>query len=550
MLQLCSRVVCAALGCLILSCTAADSARATTSGIDLANVDYSVRPQDNFYRYVNGKWLASASIPDDLPAYGSYWTLRDGTQAQLRDIIESAVRQADAAPGTEAAKIGRLYASFMDEALLERLGARPLTSELAHIASLRDKRDIPELIARLEKIGVTVPYASGIDLDSRDSSRYVFEIEQSGLGLPDRDYYLNDDDATLVKIRELYQGYISASLSRLGDRDAAGAARAIVALETQLARAQWTKVQNRDPIRTYNRMDVDQLHALAAHYDWHRYLAASGAAGKVSTVIVRQPGYLTGFAAAVQDTPLPVWKAYFRWHVLVQYAPYLSRAFVAERFAFYGTALTGVPEIKPRWKRGVALVDASIGEALGKLYVAQYFPPENKQRIEAIVRTLLEAYRQDIGGLDWMGAQTRAQALAKLAKITVKMAYPDKWRDYTKLNFTRDDLVGNVMRANRFEYARQLAHLGTPVDRSEWHMPPQTINAYYNRQMNEIVFPAAYLQPPMFMPLADDATNYGSVGSTIGHEISPGFDDRGSLFDGDGNLHDWWTAEDHARFAA
>ncbi len=523
---------------------------ATLSGINLDNMDTSVRPQDNFYGYVNGKWLASAKIPDDLPAYGSYWTLREHTQAQLREIIESAAKDTDRNAQSETSKIGHLYTSFMDEPRLERLGARPLARELARIASIRDKAGIPTLMAHLEQIGVVVPYEGSVEQDRRDSSHYVFEIGQSGLGLPDRDYYLKDDDAKLVGIRGQYQSYIAASLARLGDRDAATEAAAVLALETELARAQWTKVENRDPVKTYNRVAVAKLGTLAGPYDWAQYLGQLDVAGKTDSVIVRQPSYLIAFAAALQTTSLPVWKAYLRWHLVAQYAPFLSKPFVTERFAFYGTALYGIPENRPRWKRGVMLVDSSISEGLGKLYVDRYFPQSSKQRVETMVQNLLAAYRQEIQALTWMGADTKAQALAKLAKISVKMAYPDHWRDYSKLQIAGDDLVGNVMRANQFESEWEFAKLGKPVDRTEWHMPPQTVNAYYNPRMNEIVFPAAYLQPPLFNPMADDAVNYGALGTAIGHEISHGFDDKGSQYDGEGNLRDWWTGEDRERYSA
>lgn len=547
------RDLCKARGALLALLTfsaVAHGATGAVSGINLDNMDTSVRPQDNFYRYVNGKWLSNAKIPDDLPAYGSFWTLRDNTQAQLREIIESAAKDTDRNSQSETSKIGRLYASFMDEQRIERLGARPLARELAHIASIRDKAEIPAVLAHLEQIGVVVPYESGVEQDRRDSSRYVFEIGQSGLGLPDRDYYLKDDDAKLVGIRGQYQSYIAASLARLGDRAAGAEAAAVLALETELARAQWTKVENRDPVKTYNRIEVAELAALAGPYAWAKYLSALDVAGKFDSVIVRQPSYLAAFAATMAATPVPVWKAYLRWHLVAQYAPFLSKPFVTERFAFYGTALYGVPENRPRWKRGVSLVDSSIGEGLGKLYVDRYFPPSSKQRVEAMVQHLLEAYRQEVQTLTWMGADTKAQALTKLAMIKVKMAYPDHWRDYSKLQFTPDDLVGNVMRANQFESDWELAKLGKPVDRSEWHIPPQTVNAYYSQVMNEIVFPAAYLQPPLFNPVADDAVNYGALGTTIGHEISHGFDDKGSQYDGEGNLRNWWTAEDREHFSA
>lgn len=540
----------ASLAGLVFIVLAAAAPATQPSGIITANNDPAVRPQDNFYKYVNGKWLASAKIPADLPSYGSYWTLRDTTQTQLRELIEAATKSADPTSQTEAAKIGLLYADFMNEARLNKLGAKPLAAEFVRIAALKDKRGIPALVAHLEQMGVTVPYSTNIHLDNRDSTRYVADLAQDGLGLPDRDYYLKDDDVALKKARGQYQAYIEASLARIGDHDAGAEASSIVALETELARAQWTKVENRDPVKTYNKIEISKLSSLAGNYDWQRYLEAAGVTGKVDYVIVSQPSYLTGFGAALDHTSLQIWKAYFRWHLLSHYARYLSKPFVDASFAFYGTALYGVPQNQPRWKRGVGLVDAALSDGVGKLYVAKYFPPSSKARIDALVHNLLEAYRQDISGLEWMSPDTKAQALAKLDKITVKLGYPDKWRDYSKLDIEKDDLVGNVMRSNRFEYNYQTSKLGKPVDRSEWDMSPQTINAYYNPEMNEIVFPAAYLQPVEFNPEADDAVNYGAIGTTIGHEISHGFDDNGSQYDGDGNLHDWWTAEDHVQFAA
>jgi predicted metalloendopeptidase len=547
MLTLRVRALLATSLCLATLCVASG---AQPSGILLENMDPAVRPQDNFYRYVNGTWLAKAQIPADLPAWGSYWTLRDQIQGQLREIIEVAAKDTAAAPDSETARIGRLYESFMDEGRLEQLGARPLATELTRIQAVKDKAALAGLMAHLQQLGVTAPIDGGVSVDSRDSSRYVVEIGQSGLGLPDRDYYLRDDDAKLSKIRGQYQAYIAASLARLGDRNAAAEAASIVALEKDLARAQWTKVENRDPVKTYNKVELAKLAALAPQFDWHGYLAGAGVAAKIDSVIVDQPSYLTGFGKTLAHTSLPVWKSYFRWHLLRHYAPYLSRDYVDAHSGFYRTALYGVPDNSPRWKRGVGLVDGALGEALGKLYVARYFPPSSKARIEALVHNLLEAYRQDVAGLDWMGPETRAQALTKLSKITVKLGYPDKWRDYSALTLAADDLVGNVMRADQFEYDYNVNKLGRPVDRSEWGMTPQTINAYYNPQFNEIVFPAAFLQPVEFNPDADDAVNYGAIGQTIGHEISHGFDDEGSQFDGDGNLRDWWTAEDHARFAA
>lgn len=528
--------------------TAASSA--PVSGIDTQFEDSSVRPQDDIYRYLNGKWLASTEIPPDKPGYGTFDKLYDESQDQLKTIIDAASRNAGAPAGSDEARIRDLYNSFMDEARVESLGIKPLDPELARIAAIKSKQDIPELMAHLQRIGVTTPFTPQVHLDNKDATKYVFDLGQDGLGLPDRDYYLKDDDAKLKAIRAKYREHVAHALGMLGDAQSKQEAAQILALETRLAKVQWTKVELRDPVKAYNKVALNDLPALAKGFDWKRYLVQAGVDGKITYVIVSQPSYQTGFAKILAETPLAVWKSYFRWHLLSNSSPYLSKAFVDDRFAFYGTVLTGIPEIRPRWKRGIALVDGSIGEGLGKLYVAQYFPPDRKARADALVQNLLAAYRQDINSLDWMTPDTKQQAQAKLAKIMVKIGYPSKWRDYSALSIRPDDLLGNVQRANEFEWNRNVNKLGKPVDRTEWGMYPQTVNAYYNPEMNEIVFPAAILQPPFFNASADDAVNYGAIGSVIGHEISHGFDDQGAQYDGDGNLRNWWTDEDHKRFDA
>jgi putative endopeptidase len=545
------------IGCLLLLASRqavsapvpADAGNAK-SGIQTQYFDPAVRPQDDFYRYVNGKWLATTDIPPDRPAYGTATELFDDSQRQLREIVESAARNTDAVPGSNESKIGTLYNSFLDMPRIERLGNTPLAAEFARIKAIRSTNDIPALIAHLQQLGVTVPYGLSVHLDSKDSTRYVFDVQQDGLGLPDRDYYLRDDATTLRLIRRQYQTHIANSLAKLGDHDAPQEAAAIVALETELARSQWSKADNLDPEKIYNKVELAELGSIAVGYDWHRYLVAAGISDKVSYLIFSQPSYLQGFGRLLTHTALTTWKAYFRWHVLSDFAPYLSQAYVDEAFAFYGTALQGVPENQPRWNRGLTLVDQSIGQGLGKLYVDKYFSQQSKLRAQLLVRNLLEAYRLNISMLDWMGPDTKAQAQLKLSRITIKIGFPDDWRDYGALEFREDDLVGNVMRAMRFEYQRNIDKLGKPVDRMEWETTPQDVNASYNPQMNEIVFPAAILQAPFFDATADDAANYGGIGMVIGHELSHAFDDRGSQYDGDGNLRDWWTSEDRARFAA
>jgi len=554
------RLLCAAVGAgALVGAGAAARAAATGpaqvadaplgSGIDLQYVDTSVRPQDDLYRYTNGKWLAATEIPADKSRYGVFDILADQAREQLRTIVEKLQAGADPADPDQQ-KIADLYASFIDEAGVEKAALAPLQAEFARIDALSSKADIPALIAHFNRIGVVAPYAVQVHQDARDSSKYVFDISQDGLGMPDRDYYLKPDPA-LARIRAQYQQHVERMLALAADGSAAGNARDIVALETALARVQWTKVQNRDPQKTYNKVGFTALPRLAPGYDWNAYLSASGVAGKTDYLVVSQPSYFTDLAKLVQATPLATWKAYFRWHLLSDSAPYLGKAFVDERFAFYGTALRGVKQNEARWKRGIRLVNASIGEGLGRLYVAQYFPPESKVRMQQLVQNLLAAYKEDIDTLDWMGPQTRKRAQEKLARFTTKIAYPDRWRDYGALEISRADLLGNVRRAQAFEYDRNLAKLGQPIDRTEWEMTPPTVNAYYEPEKNEIVFPAAILRPPFFNPRADDAANYGAIGAVIGHEISHGFDDEGSQYDGAGNLLEppgWFTPADLERF--
>ncbi|MEP6482953.1 MAG: M13-type metalloendopeptidase [Rudaea sp.] len=528
------------------------------SGVDLQG-DPNAKAQDDFYRHVNGKWVDTFEIPADKPGYGSFTKVFDETQEHLRSIIDKVSKSPNAADADEQ-KIGDLYNSYMNEPKLEELGVKPLEESFAAIDAMKDKKDIAHLLGDLGKwtsqsgsfgpSGTSLPFVTFVHQDNKDSTKYVVDLQQSGIGLPDRDYYLKDDDAKLKKMRADYQTHVEKMLALAGDKDAAKNAKDIVALETDIAKAQWTKVEQRDPQKAYNKIEVAKLNGIAPGFDWKTYLDTAEISGKVDYVIVGQPTYMTQLAKLFGKTPLPVWKAYFRWHVLNDYARYLSKPFVDENFAFNGNTLNGTPQDQPRWKKGIGLVNAQLGEALGKAYVAQYFPPEYKARMEALVNNLLAAYKADIDTLDWMQPQTKQAAQAKLAKFAVKIGYPDKFRDYSKYTVANDDLIGNVKRGNMFEYERNIAKLGQPIDRGEWGMTPQTINAEYNPEMNSIEFPAAILQPPFFNPKADDAVNYGGIGGVIGHEISHGFDDQGAQYDGDGNLRDWWTKEDHDKFAA
>ena len=527
-------------------------ASSTPTGIDLANVDKAIAPKDDFYRHVNGKWLDSFKLPADKARFGSFDELEERTELRLRGIVETAAQDGNATGG--AKKIGDLFSSFMDEARIETNGLKPLAADFARVDAIKTKADVAQLIGALsQEIGAeetSLPLVMVIHQDNRDSTRYVVDLQQGGIGMPDRDYYLNTKDARLTKIRASYLAHIERMLALGGDVDAKGAAKNILALETELARAQWTKVELRDPVKGYNKIELVKLSKQIPGFDWNDFLKAAGIDGKIDYLIAGQPSYLQRMANLVGNTPLPVWKQYFRWHLLNSYGSVLNKAIVDENFAFKGTVLYEVPENRPRWKRGVALVESAMGEEVGKLYVAQYFSAQDKARIDELVRNLLEAFRLDIDTLDWMGPKTKLAAQEKLKKIAVKIGYPAKFRDYSALAVDKNDVVANVRNASIFEYRRNLAKLGSPIDRGEWGMTPQLVNAQYNPEMNDITFPAGILQPPFFDPKADDAANYGGIGAVIGHEISHGFDDQGAQYDGDGNLRDWWTRQDHKLFAA
>jgi predicted metalloendopeptidase len=525
-----------------------------SSGIDRSTADPSVRIQDDAFRAVEGKWLKDTPIPADQSSIGGFDRLYEQTQLQLRELIENAssAATADPAAAADAKKIGDLYASFMDEARIESLGIAPLKPELAEIDALSTKADVAAAMGTFNRLGIDVPLAGGVHQDAKDSTKYIIDFGQGGIGLPDRDYFLSKSDKRFADVRVKYEVYLAKLLTMSGETPAAAKAdaKAVVALETAIARVQWSRVENRDPVKTYNVVATADLPKLAPHFDWTRYLTSAEVAGKVDSVVVSQPTFVAGFDKLYASVPLSTWKAYLKAHALSAYASYLGRDFVDTRFAFVGTVLHGQPENRPRWKRGVVLVESSIGDGLGRLYVAKYFPPESKSRMDELVRNLLAAYKTSIDGLDWMGPETKKEAQIKLSTFMPKIGYPVRWRDYSALVVDRDDLVGNVMRARSVEYRRDLAKLGRPIDRDEWGMTPQTINAYYNAELNEIVFPAALLQPPFFDVKADDAANYGAIGAIIGHEISHGFDDEGSKYDEKGNLRNWWTDEDRRRFSA
>ena len=497
---------------------------------------------------MNGRWLAEHEIPADRAADGAFRELYDRAEQQIRDLIEEAA-QAGAPAGTDQQRIGDLYASFMDEQTVNRLGVRPLLDELATIDAAADRTELAAVLGALQRTGVGGGAGAYVNTDAKNSSRYLLYLNQSGLGLPDESYYRDEAHAEVLAAYPAHIARMFALVYRDGDhRDTA---ERILALETKLAAAHWDVVKRRDAELSYNLRTFTDLADEAPGFDWTGWITALGTTPEqAAELVARQPDYLTAFAELWSSADLEDWKAWLRWRVIHARAFLLTDELVAEDFEFYGRTLSGTQEIRERWKRGVSVVENLMGFALGKLYVERHFPPEAKSRMDELVANLREAYRVSISQLDWMTPQTREKALAKLDKFTPKIGYPAKWRDYSALEIRRDDLYGNYRRGYAVEFDRDIAKLGGPVDRDEWFMTPQTVNAYYNPGMNEIVFPAAILQPPFFDAEADDAANYGGIGAVIGHEIGHGFDDQGSKYDGDGNLVDWWTDEDRTEFEA
>ncbi|GAA1843266.1 M13 family metallopeptidase [Microlunatus capsulatus] len=505
--------------------------------------DTSVRIQDDLFRHVNGGWAARTEIPDDKPLVGSFVDLRDRAEAAVRDIITSSD---GGAPGSDEAKVADLFASFMDTESIEAAGADPLTGPLAEVDAVTTPEELVRLVGGFARRGVAGLVGVEAESDPGDPTRYVMFVEQSGLGLPDEEYYRAD---TYAEIRTAYQAHVAASLALAGIEDAEARAADVMALETDIAAAHWDKVKTRDLRLMYNLTPLETFLADAPGLHLRTFLEGAGIPeAATQEVVVAQPSFFPEVAALLTEDRLPAWRAWARWKLISSMSPYLSSAFVDERFRFYGTVLSGTPQIKERWKRGVALVEGALGEAVGRAYVERHFSPTAKERMDTLVANLIEAYRRSITELEWMTEATKEEALTKLAKFRPHIGYPTKWRDYSALEVRRDDLLGNVMRAHAFEVDRSVAKIGAPVDREEWLMTPQTVNAYYHPLKNEIVFPAAILQPPFFNETADDAVNYGGIGAVIGHEIGHGFDDQGSTCDGDGALRDWWTAADREAF--
>jgi putative endopeptidase len=527
--------------------SAAAAAPSPLLGFDPANFDTSVRPQDDFYRFANGGWLDRTPIPGDRPSFGSFDALREQSEAALHTLLEEAAADRSHPRGSDLQKVADYYRSHLDSARIEALGLTPIRPELDRIAGLTDRADLPALLAHLSQIRVQTPFGFFVGQDQRQSDRYIVSVSQSGLGLPERDYYTRDD-AGIVRVRDAYISYIETLLAEAGVPDAATAARNVMALETAIAGAHWDRVRNRDREATYNLMTAAEVDALMPSFDWAAFLRATG--GDASPgFVVRQPDFLQALDGILTATPLETWRHYYTFKLLDSYAAVLPSAFGEAAFEFRGRALAGLDEAPARWRRAVGATEGALGEVAGRLYVERHFSPDAKARMQELVDNLMEAFRLGIDALDWMGPETRLEAQAKLDRFNVKIGYPDEWRDYSELEVVDGDAFGNQVRAARFGYDRMIERLGQPIDRGAWGMTPQTVNAYYSSTMNEIVFPAGILQPPFFDLDADDAVNYGAIGGVIGHEISHGFDDQGSRSDGDGNLRDWWTEADQAAFA-
>jgi len=536
----------AAAACLlVLGAPALALAQDARLGIDVSGMDRTVRPQDDFNLFVNGEWIRRTEIPADRTRFGSFDMLTEKSTAAVRALIDSVAMLTSPAHGSEAQQVGDYYDAVMDTARIESLGIRPLQNELNTITSLQSAADLARVLAALAPI-VRGPFTMGVAQDPKNSSVYVVSGGQGGLGLPDRDYYLRPD-SSFAKARAAYATYITRVFTLAGLPDPQGAAERITALEKQLAEKQWDRVKLRDRNLSYNKLDLAGVKALAPSFDWQAYLAQAEL-GSPPQLIVRQPDYFQALDGIFQATPAATWREYLTLKLLTSYASLLPAAYRQAYFDFYGRTLGGQQEEQPRWKTAVRAVEGALGEAVGRLYVERNFQPQAKARMDTLVKNLLGAFREGINELAWMSPATRTQAQEKLAKFTVKIGYPDKWRDYSKLEVRPDEAIGNALREARFAYEYMTSRLGQPVDRARWGMLPQTVNAYYNASNNEIVFPAAILQPPFFNVQADDAVNYGGIGAVIGHEISHGFDDQGRKSDGDGNLRDWWTAADASAF--
>lgn len=517
------------------------------SGIEQQNFDKDVRHQDDFYYSVNGNWLKNTPIPADKSNYGAFSVLYDDSQKALREIVEAAAAKENKQAGSTEQKIGDFYQSYMNTDKLEQLGVAPVKPALDAIAKAKSHEALAGLMGKLLTDGSKIPFGFWVNNDAKNSSQYAVYMSQSGLTLPDRDYYLKDD-AKYVANREALAKYVTEVLSAAGYADAKRAANSVAEIELFIAKNQWSRVESRDANKVYNKLSRKELDKLFGGFDFEAFAAKAGMGDKVTDIIVRQPSYFEALGKGFNEFPVAAWQDYLAFHLVDGAAELLSDNFVQLHFDFHAKTLAGVQEQAPRWKRAVDAADQVIGELVGEAYVKAHFKPEAKARMEQLIHNLIKAFEVSINELEWMTPETKIAAQDKLSKFTYKIGYPDKWKDYTGLEIKADDLVGNYVRYANFEYADMLGKLGQPIDRTEWHMTPQTVNAYYSPVGNEIVFPAAILQPPFFNMDADDAVNYGGIGAVIGHEISHGFDDQGSKYDGNGNLRNWWSDKDRDEF--
>jgi len=519
---------------------------ALSSGIEQVNIDKTIRPQDNFYQHVNGGWLKANNIPNDKTRIGSFTDLNDEANKNVRAIIEVLAETPNLAKGSDEQKVADLFKSFMNTEARDAAGITPIQPILTKIANLKNKSEVASFLGEYQAKGVGGPLAFYVSVDAKNSSAYATHIYQSGLGLPDKDYYVNEGER-FVKLRNGYVSHINNMYTLAGFENGEVAAQTIMDFEKKLASFHWTKVESRDSNKRYNKFAVSDLDNLTAAFDWQAYLSAQGVAAQ-KDIIINQPSFIKGFGETFKAASLADLKTYLTFHTLSGFAGSLTTALDNENFDFYSKQLRGRNEQRPQWKRGVAVVNQNLGEVIGKVYVAKHFKPQAKKRMVQLVENLRTAYGQSINNLAWMSAETKKSAQVKLAAFIPKIGYPDQWQDYDSLNITADDLVGNIIRADQAEHHKDIAKLGGPIQRWEWGMTPQTVNAYYNPTVNEIVFPAAILQPPFFNLEADDAVNYGGIGAVIGHEMGHGFDDQGSKYDANGNLNNWWTEADLAAF--
>jgi putative endopeptidase len=512
-------------------------------------MDASVRPQDDLFGHVNGQWLLTEEIPADKGSWGPFLQLADIAELQVREIIEELAERVVAGEqglDGDAMRIACLYASFMDETAVESLGIAPIRPLLDAVDSLRDVRDLAAFLGEFEQVGGSGPFGVYVDVDAKNSDRCLVNFTQGGLGLPDESYY---HDEKFAEIRAKYVDFLTRMFTLAGREDPAADAATVMAVETRLSQGHWERAETRDVQKTYNLKTLAELVELCPAFDWEVFIRnLGGSEDTIAEICARQPSYLEHLSTALEEVPIEQWRTWLAIRVVRTAAPYLPSEFVETNFDFYGRTLSGTPQLRERWKRGVAVVEGSIGEAVGREYVARHFPPASKAMMEDLVGNLLRAYRESISALDWMSEETKQRAFSKLDMFRSKIGYPEKFRDYSELDFAPDDLVGNVLSANAFETRRQLAKVGAPVDREEWLMLPQAVNAYYRPGMNEICFPAAILQKPFFSPDAEMCENYGGIGAVIGHEVGHGFDDQGAQYDGAGNLQDWWTPDDKDRF--